>query len=113
VKSRYRTARGNFALTPRRRGTVLTWFAIFLFVLMPLMTLIVHLGMVTLTRRQMQTAVNSAAMEGLRLRDDDSLSETQRRERVRDLVSSVFDDNLNPSGTVDALNLGAGPIIGI
>jgi len=112
VKSRYRTARGNFALTPRRRGTVLTWFAIFLFVLMPLMTLIVHLGMVTLTRRQMQTAVNSAAMEGLRLRDDDSLSETQRRERVRDLVSSVFDDNLNPSGTVDALNLGAGPIIG-
>ncbi|WP_154900323.1 TadE/TadG family type IV pilus assembly protein [Gimesia maris] len=92
----------------QRRGTVLTWFAIFLFALMPLMTLIVHLGMVTLTRRQMQTAVNSAAVEGLRGRDE--LSETQRRQRVHDLVSAVFDDNLNSDGG-DVLRLGAGPII--
>jgi len=76
---------------------------------LPLMTLIVHLGMVTLTRRQMQTAVNSAAIEGLRGRDE--LPETQRRERVRDLVSAVFDDNLNSDGG-DALRLGAGPVIG-
>ena len=48
----------------RRRGVVLTWFAVLLFALLPLMMLIVHLGMVTLTRRQMQTAVNTAALEG-------------------------------------------------
>lgn len=111
MRSRYRTARGALGFSTRRRGTVLTWFAIFLFVLLPLMTIIVHLGMVTLTRRQMQNAANSAAIEGLRGRDEEGLTETERRERVRDLVSAIYDDNLNSDGA-DALRLGAGPIIG-
>lgn len=93
-----------------RRGSILTWFAVFLFALLPLITLVVHLGMVTLTRRQMQTAVNTAAIEGLRFRDDGNLSESARRERVRDLVSAVFDDTLDTSDG-DALRLGAGPVI--
>ena len=103
------------------------------------MTLIVHLGMVTLTRRQMQTAVNSAAVEGLRLRDDgppewndspppDDLIancgarptegtpeykdwlDCARRWSANRQIAAVYDDNLNSDG-VDTLRLGAGPII--
>lgn len=96
--------------TGQRRGAVLVWFAVFLFVLLPLMMMIVHLGMVTLTRRQMQTAVNSAAIEGLRFRDDTTISELERREKVRSLVSAIFDDDLNPDNG-DTLRLGAGPTI--
>lgn len=92
----------------QRRGTILTWFAVFLFALLPLMTLIVHLGMVTLTRRQMQTAVNTAALEGLRSRD--TLSEDDSRMQVHDLVKAAFDDDLNPDNG-DNLRLGAGPVI--
>ena len=110
MRCRHRSSSVNQAHFVPRRGTVLTWFAMLLFVLLPLMTLIVHLGMVTLTRRQMQTAVNSAAVEGLRGRSESTLSETDRRERVRDLVSAVFDDDLN-SVSGDSLRLGAGPVI--
>ncbi len=53
-----------------RRGNVLTWFAVLLFVLLPLAALVIDFGFVLLTRRQMQTAVNSAASEGLRFRDE-------------------------------------------
>ena len=70
MRSRRQTGQDRLEVLSRRRGTILVWFASFLFVLIPLMALIMHLGMVTLTRRQMQTAVNGAALEGLRLRDD-------------------------------------------
>ncbi|MFV0446609.1 MAG: pilus assembly protein TadG-related protein [Planctomycetaceae bacterium] len=95
-----------------RRGSVLPLFAVLLFALLPLMALIIHTGLVTLTRRQMQTAVNTAAIEGLRFRDDASLTETERREWVRELVSAVFDDNLN-SDAGDAMQFGAGPVLDI
>ncbi len=95
---------------PDRRGSIMPLFAVLLFALLPLMALIVHTGFITLTRRQMQTAVNTAALEGLRSRDDNSLTEQERRERVRDLVSAVFDDNLD-SDSEDALRLGAGPVV--
>lgn len=52
-----------------REGTVLVGMAVFLFVLLPILALVVHTGFITLTRRQMQTAVHSAALEGLRHRD--------------------------------------------
>lgn len=96
-----------------RRGSILTWFAVFLFALLPLMTLVVHVGMVTLTRRQMQAAVNTAAIEGLRFRNDASLTEAERREQARELVSAVYDDTLDTLDTSDgdALRLGAGPVI--
>lgn len=94
----------------KQRGAVLVFFAVFLFALLPLMMLVAHLGMATLARRQMQTGVNTAAIEGLRFRDDNALSETERREQVRDLVSAVYDDNLN-SDANDALRLGAGSVV--
>ncbi|MEZ6066744.1 MAG: hypothetical protein R3B90_13795 [Planctomycetaceae bacterium] len=87
-------------------------FAVLLFALLPLMALVIHAGFVTLTRRQMQTAVHTAAIEGLRFRDDASLSEPERRGQVRDLVAAVFDDNLNSDGT-DAMQFGAGPTLDI
>jgi len=93
VKARHPKSPSSRSWTDQRRGAILVWFAIFLFVLLPLMTLIMHLGMTTLTRRQMQTAVNSAAIEGLRFRDDSSLTEAERREKVHDLVAVIFDDN--------------------
>lgn len=52
-----------------RRGSILPWFAVSLFVLLPLAALVIDMSLVRLTRRQMQTAVNSAALEGLRFRD--------------------------------------------
>ena len=91
-----------------RPGTVLIWFAVFLFALLPLMALVVHLGMATLSRRQMQTAVNSAALEGVRL--SDALPDSERRSKVQDLVAAIYDDNLN-SDTEDAMQFGAGPVI--
>lgn len=54
---------------PDRRGTILVWFAVFLFALFPLAALIVDFGLVTLTRRQMQAAAKTAALEGLRFHD--------------------------------------------
>jgi len=107
---RFRPVDATESVYSSRGGSILTWFAVFLFALLPLMTLVVHLGMVTLTRRQMQTAVNTAAIEGLRFQDDASLTETHRRQRVRDLTSAVYDDNLN-SDSADALSAGAGPTI--
>ena len=95
MRTRHQTGQDRLELLSRRRGTILVWFASFLFVLIPLMALIMHLGMVTLTRRQMQTAVNSAALEGLRVRDDQSPSESERREPVRELVSVLYNYDLS------------------
>ena len=91
-----------------RRGSILTWFAVFLFAALPFMALLVHLGMVTLTWRQMQTAVNTAAIEGLRFRDE--LSDADRRVQVQELVSALFDDDLDSSNG-DTMQFGAGPDI--
>lgn len=85
-------------------------FAVFLFVLLPLMSLILHLGMTTLARRQMQSGVNSASLEGLRHRDNDDLSEIERREQVQDLMTAIYDDNLS-SDAEDELQFGAGTVV--
>jgi hypothetical protein len=52
-----------------RRGYVLILFAMLLFAILGLAALVIDLGMARLTQRQMQTAVQSAALEGLRFRD--------------------------------------------
>lgn len=54
----------------RRRGAVLVNFALTVFVLLGIAALTIDLGMALLTRRQMQTAVDTAALEGLRYRDE-------------------------------------------
>jgi hypothetical protein len=90
----------------QRRGSVLVWFAMFLFVAMALAALVVDGGLVLLTRRQLQTAAHCGALEGVRrpLGTDEA---THRAAVVR-IVSHVFDDNLDPSDG-DAVGFGAGP----
>lgn len=91
-----------------RRGVVVIWFAILVFAFIPIIALVLHTGMATLSRRQMQTSVNSAALEGLRLKD--SSTDTDRRDSVSTVVQSIYDDNLL-SDSGDAYQFGAGPVI--
>jgi hypothetical protein len=53
-------------LRHRRRGYTLVIFALLFFCLMAIGALVIDLGMARVTQQQMQTAVNSAALEGLR-----------------------------------------------
>jgi hypothetical protein len=67
-------ATSNQSIYPRtvhpRRGNVLVFFAFFAFAAMAIAGLVVDLGMARLTQMQMQAAADSAALEGLRFRDD-------------------------------------------
>lgn len=92
----------------RRGGTVLVLFAMLLFAFLGLAALVIDIGFARLARRQMQSAANSAALEGLRGRD--SLTDTERRENASDIVAATFDDDLNPTNG-DPRNFGAGPVI--
>jgi len=81
---------------PRRRGAVLALFAVLLFAMLPLMALVIDLGIARVTRRQMQTAANMAALEGLRHRDDPNCTEPgekerKRREKARDVVGKIYE----------------------
>ena len=84
----------------------MTLFAFLLFAIIPLMSLVIHVGLITLTRRQMQTAVNTAALEGLRFRDD---AEIDSRQAASDIAGMVFDDDLNPNNGTGSYRLGVGP----
>lgn len=112
-----------------RSGTVLVLFAVLVFAVLAIAALTVDVGFASLAQSQMQTAVDTASMEGVRLRDFyeyRSLSERYRRPRVSELVQQVFDDDLHPTGGVpnsgegppalspddpDQLRLGAGPVL--
>lgn len=120
-------------LRKARRGYSLVLFAMLLFGLFGLVALLVDMGFVRLARLQMQSASDSAALEGLRFRDDmpesmvDNLGgysgatphdphdpdwrnwlNERRRELAARRVSQSFDDDLDPENG-DALNFGAGP----
>ncbi len=84
----------------RRRGYVLILFALFAFGLFALAALVIDMGFVRLSQRQMQTAVDGAALEGLR----------NGREEANKLVVYVFDDDLDAANG-DPRNFGAGPIL--
>lgn len=71
-----------------------------------LAALSVDLGYVTLTRMQMQNAVDAAALEGLRYRDEPALTAEEKRAKAAQFANEHFADN----GT--AAN-GAGPVIGL
>ena len=116
----------------RESGAVLVFFALILFGLVALLAVSIDTGFVLLARRQMQAAVNSASVEGLRWRDQlppeadliaigedpsDPELETRkdaiRRAMARHFVQTTFDADFNvgapePSSSV----LGAGPVIG-
>lgn len=93
-----------------RGGYVLVWWVLLVFALMGLAALVIDLGLVRLAQRQMQTAADLAALESLRERDQPAVPpsqrESHRRRLAADLVTLLFDDDLQPGP--DALGLGAG-----
>jgi hypothetical protein len=103
----------------RRRGTVLAYVALLLFGMLAITAMVSDIGFAVLARRMMLTAVDSAALEGLRGRDDESvpaqLRDHARRLRASLRVSEIFDDDFvfdhNPDRLLqDRYNYGAGPV---
>lgn len=84
-----------------RRGQTLILFILFLLGLVGILALTLDFGFVLLSRRTMQTAVNSAALEGAR-----NFDQRGRRE-AREVIQNVFDDDMDPSD--NPTTLGAGP----
>lgn len=82
----------------RRRGAVLVNFALTVFVLLGIAALTIDLGMALLTRRQMQTAVDTAALEGLRYRD-----ETPASSIVNQLLDAPLADATDRDAVLQAM----------
>ncbi len=100
----------------RRSGYVMVLFAMLLFGIMAMAALVIDIGFARLAQRQMQSAADSGALEGLRFRDQlppepqsEDLDEA-RRLQARKVVSQLFDDNLLEDET-DSFNFGAGPVV--
>lgn len=83
-----------------RSGQSLLVMVLLLVVLAGVMALTLDFGFVLMSRRQMQSAVNTAALEGGR--DIDGMG----RENAREFVRNTFDDDLDPSH--NASTIGAG-----
>ena len=126
-------SRASFASARRdRSGVALVLFALLVFGFMGIMAVAIDVAMASLTQAQMQNAVDTGAIEAVRMRDAEPHvhSDMTRRLRASALVQMVFDDDLHPTsgviGTIepeslgglapmaaddpDSLKLGAGPI---
>ena len=132
----YRSSYRRQRFASRRRGYTLVFFAMMLFGIMAMAALVIDVGFARLTQRQMQTAVDAAALEGLRFRDeipislintygteleaacgtinagDPSWRDCARRWFASNQVSSMFDDDLNATPG-DLRSFGAGPIVNL
>ncbi len=71
-----------------RAGYVLVLFVMLLFGIFAMVALVIDIGFARLAQRQMQTAADSAALEGLRYVDSDG------RQRAGDMAAWTFDDDL-------------------
>jgi hypothetical protein len=114
-----------------RGGYVLVFVAMLMFAFFGLAALVADLGMTRLTQLQMQSAADSAALEGLRFRDEipaawwaqyasqveaavgQSLDPTNaldrdliRRWAASYMVANIFDDDMNPSDVDTSGDLG-------
>lgn len=149
MQTRSRSAAGRcFPLRPaplrpsrhRRHGHVLLYFGMIVFAIMGVAALVIDVGAALLTQREMQTAADSAALSGLRFRDDvpaawrvnppavvlnqcgtpptyaptnpswQQWCDCARRVAASQDVSVTFDDDLNLTDG-DPRQFGAGPII--
>ncbi len=119
---------------PDRAGYALVLFLMIFFGLMGLAALVIDMGFARLAQRQMQTAVDSAALEGLRWRDGLPAAigtdpeflalrpsfnpsaptvgdmDCARRLMAGRMTANTFDDDLNPANG-DPMNFGAGPVV--
>jgi hypothetical protein len=103
----------------RRGGYVLVLVALLLFGLMAMAALVIDLGFARLTQRQMQTAVDSAALEGLRGKVETEMpfAYSNRQTNASRILQFHFDDDLNPTNGDDGIDgsggqFGAGPLAG-
>lgn len=80
---------------------MLAQFALIVFALCAVLSLVVDVGYARLTQAQMQNAADTAALEGLR----------HGRPAAHDVVQQVFDDDLDPTNGDPDYQFGAGPII--
>lgn len=90
--------------------------AMMLFGMMALAALVIDIGFARLTQRQMQTAVDSAAMEGLRGKGSSGFAYGSRQLAAVSIVQQQFDDDLDASNGDDGIAdvggaFGAGPIV--
>lgn len=94
---------------------MLAQFALVVFAMCAVLSLIIDIGYARLTQAQMQNAADTAALEGLRNRDvtagDPSGSDIQRRLVASGFVRGVFDDDIDPTNGDPDYQFGAGPII--
>ena len=101
----------------RRNGYVMVLLAMLLFGLMAMAALVIDMGFARLTQRQLQTAANTAALEGLRGEGDPALTYEQRQQAAERLIEWTFDDDLDVSNGDDGVagsggRFGAGPLVG-
>lgn len=100
---------------PRRRGTVLLFFAMILVVVLGLLAVVVELGFVRADQRRMQSAAATTAREVLRERDlrvgpgaeDPAARDLGRRERNRLFASWTFADELDTAYAPEPQGAGA------
>jgi Flp pilus assembly protein TadG len=94
----------------QRGGYVMVLLAMLLFGLMAMAALVIDLGFARLAHKQMQSAADAAALEGLRGEGDASLSYEDRQTAAEQLITWTFDDDLAATATDERLS-GAGPIV--
>ena len=92
-----------------RAGYVLVLFAMMFLGLMGLAALVIDMGFARLAQRQMQTAVDSAALEGLRGQAASSTDPLVPRQQASQVVAGMFTDYVDSSG--GTVQYGAGPVV--
>ena len=99
---------------PRRDGYVMVLLAMLLLGLFAMAALVIDLGFARLAQRQMQTAADAAALEGLR--GEGITPYEDRQAAAEQLIAWTFDDDLDVAGGDDGIAgnggaFGAGPIV--
>ncbi|WDT79409.1 MAG: Tad domain-containing protein [Candidatus Manganitrophus sp.] len=84
---------------------MLVFFTLIISAILGFGALAIDLGYLTLTRVQMESLTDAAALEGLRQRD--SLGDQERRISARRTAAWMIDNDFDPSS--DPLGFGAGP----
>jgi hypothetical protein len=88
-----------------RAGYALVLFVMIFFGLMGLAALVIDMGFARLAQRQMQTAVDSAALEGLR----NDPTTVYGRQQASQIVTQMFADYADSTGAT--VHYGAGPVV--
>ena len=102
----------------RRGGYVLVLITIMLFGLFAMAALVIDVGFARLAQRQMQSASDAAALEGLRGERMVAISYSDRQNAAETLIAWTFDDNLDPTDSENSsaggdAAIGAGPLVSL